>query len=396
MTLLALVLPVALAADSCPERTVWPGVEWTRTGPPTAASVDALDAYLFPPRNDQTREGIRTDGIVIVRGGELVYERYGADWTATSPHLLWSAAKSFTNALVGIAQQRGSLDINHSICDYVESPNPALCNAKVVDFLEFASGIGWRETYENEPPTASSVLAMLWGEGRGDAARFVLSHGVRDAPGTSWEYSSGDTNVLAAIAGKALTPDNGELYPWAVLFEPIGITRATWERDGVGTYIGSSYVYMPPQDMARFGYLLLNDGCWEDRRLLPPGWVADSTQVNDPIRQKAIGRGPGESQGRQFWLNQPVPEQGDKARRWPDVPATAYAAMGHWKQSIWVLPEQDLVIAYTADTRDGSMDYNTMIPLAIAVANSAPKVVPPPVRADGDTPSPPVGTEAAQ
>lgn len=387
---LLLALP-ALAA--CPAEDVWPSSTWAPGPVPDAAAVAALEAYLFPQRDDEARTGVRTDGIVIVQSGHLVYERYGADWTPEMPHLLWSASKSFTNALIGIAQREGRLDIHDSICDHVEATNPDLCAATVRDFLEFSSGIAWRETYENEPPTASSVLAMLWGEGRGDAAELVLRHGLRDAPGTSWEYSSGDTNVLSKIAGKALAPEHGDHFPWAVLFDPIGIQTATWERDAAGTYIGSSYLYMPPRDMARFGYLLLQDGCWQGERILPEGWVAASTEVSAPIRNKALSRSPGDTQGRQFWLNQPVLELGDTQPPWPHVPTSAYAAMGHWKQSIWVLPEQDLVIAYTADNRDGSFSYDTMIPLAMAVAASAQP--PPPPAPDPDpTPAVPSPEEA--
>lgn len=387
--LFAAVLPV-LAADDCPSGAPTPAARWDQSPAPAAAAVAALEAYAFPPRDDETREGVRTDGIVIVQHGRLVYERYGGDWTAEMPHLLWSASKSFTNALIGIAVREGRVRLDDSICDHVSAPNPDLCAATVRDFLEFASGIAWRETYENEPPTASSVLAMLWGEGRADTAELVLRHGLRDAPGTSWEYSSGDTNVLAKIAGGALAPAHGEHFPWALLFEPLGITSATWERDGAGTYIGSSYVYLTPRDMARFGQLLLHDGCWDGARILPAGWVADSTRVSAPIRSKALGRGPQSTQGRQFWLNQPVLEQGDSQPPWPHVPVTAFAAMGHWKQSIWVLPEQDLVIAYTADNRSPGFDYDTLIPLAMAVAETVPAPLPPPPpgeqRPDGDMP----------
>lgn len=383
--MIALLWSLAVAAaGTCPDHPT-PGADWSERSGADPAAVAALDGYAFPPRVEETREGVRTDGLVVIQGGAIVHERYAEGWGPTQPHLIWSATKTFTNALIGIAVRDGLLDVEDSICKHIDSPNPEHCDATIADFLEMSSGIAWRETYEGQPPTASSVLAMLWGEGRTSTASFVLSHGRRDAPGNTWEYSSGDTNVLAAIAGKVLAPTHGEHFPWPLLFEPLGIEHAVWERDLAGTYIGSSYLYMPPRDMARFGLLWLHDGCWGGERLLPEGWVAASTEVTAGTRKAPIGLGDGGLvQGRQVWLNQPVPEQG-RDKGLPDVPASMFAATGHWGQYIFVFPEHDTVVAYTGDNRDGSFDMNELLKLALEVADSATEPAPDPTP-DGDAP----------
>lgn len=374
-----LLLLISAAHATCPTTLdAWPSDTGWDTQLVAGDPVDRLTELSFPPRDDVTRVGVRTDSLLVFRHGTLVYEQYGGSYTAQTPHLLWSATKSFTNALVGIAVREGSLQIADSICDHIDVGNPDTCAIRVVDLLEFSSGLAWRETYEGESPTASSVLAMLYGEGQADMARFVTSHELRDAPGTTYQYSSGDTNVLAAIAAAALVPTYGERFPWTALFDPIGITSATWERDGAGTYVGSSYLYMTPRDMGRFGHLLLHDGCWQDERILPQGWVHDSTQVSPGQQGQVFERGPGETQGRQFWLNQGVAEHGETQGRWPDVPDDAFAAMGHWKQSIWVIPSRDTVVVRTGDDRDGTLDYNQVIPLALQVADLHPSPIPPP------------------
>jgi len=362
--------------DACGAAT-FPGESWAVH--PAAAEVadsdaaDALAAFLFPPDldwGDKERRGTRTDGVVVIYQGQLLWERYDHGYDADTRHLAWSATKSFTNALAGVAVRDGLLSVDDGICDHLDGLPEASCAVTVGDLLSFGSGFDWLETYEGYSPRASSVLAMLYGEGHADMARFTASHPLRDAPGTTYMYSSGDTNVVAAVLGEVLSPRYGERYPWPALLDPIGM-QATWERDAAGTFVGSSYLYATPRHLARFGQLLLHDGCWDGQRILPEGWVDWSTEVNEGIQTKALHRGPGDVQGRQFWLNRPVPEAGQDEPPWPNVPEDLFAARGHWKQSINVYPSHDLVVVRTGDDRDGAFSYDTFLSLALALAEEA-------------------------
>lgn len=372
LVLVGLPIAEAAAADpSCPAGATpgeaWDRAPWTATAP--------LDAYLFPPgqdRADKARAGIRTDGVVVLSEGRIVYERYGADYTAETRHLAWSVSKSVMGALIGVAVGEGKVALTDSICKFRPDFPASSCAVTVQHLLEFSSGFDWVEGYEGTALTESSVLAMLYGEGKGDMAAFVAAHPLRDPPGTSWAYSSGDTNVLSAVAGAALSPAHGERYPWALLFDPLGLRSATWERDGRGTYVGSSYLYATPQDLARFGLLLLRDGCWGGDRLLPEGWVTASTAVNGPIRQKPLHRDEGDVQGRQLWLNRAVPEIGQTSLPWPHAPEGAFAALGHWAQSITVIPSHDLVVVRTGDDRDGSFSLDELLRLVLEARGRQP------------------------
>lgn len=370
-----MVLPilVSLAAADCPPRAA-PTPEWpdrsTEVAVARPAQVAALDAFLFPPgldREDPDRAGIRTDGVVIVHQGAVVYERYGGGYGPTTPHLAWSVNKSLVNNWIGVAVQEGRLSLEDSICQHLGDLPPAACAVRVKDLLEFSSGFDWRETYEGESPTTSSVLAMLYGEGRGGMTAFVTAHPPRSAPGTTWMYSSGDTQVLAAVARRVLEPAHGEHFPWTALFDRLGVSSATWERDPRGDYIGSSYLYATPRDYARMGLLWLDDGCWAGERVLPEGWMAASTAVNGPIRRASVGRADGDIQGWHYWLNRRIPEVGQASLPWPDAPEGTYAAMGHWKQSITVVPSADLVVVRTGDDRDGTYPHNETLRLALAL-----------------------------
>ncbi|MCB9780509.1 MAG: serine hydrolase [Alphaproteobacteria bacterium] len=368
---LLLLLPALACPDDRSPDGPWPD-DHAAVARDHADRVAALDAVFFPDVDwdDPDRAGVRTDGAVVIHRGRVVYERYRDPWGPGDRHLTWSVSKTVANTLTGIAVHEGRLSIDDSVCAHVQAPDAA-CAIRVVDLLEMSSGLDWKETYEHDPPTTSSVLAMLYGQGRDDMAAFVLGHPLRDAPGSTWMYSSGDTNALSAVVGAVMVPAHGERFPWAVLFDRLGMTTSTFERDGVGTYVGSSYWYASARDMGRLGQLWLQDGCWAGQRLLPEGWVHDSTRVTRGARERPLGSAPGDPvQGRLVWLNQPVPEQGHMHPAWPAAPPDTFAALGHWGQSIIVVPEHDLVVVRIADQRDDSFDRDGSLAAAIALAES--------------------------
>jgi CubicO group peptidase (beta-lactamase class C family) len=379
----ALLTGSPAAAAPCPVPARWPVPDWPsraqEVAQTRAAAIQALEQYAFTlTGTDAERKGVRTDGVVVVHRGEVVYERYARGFTAAKRHLSWSVTKSFTGALVGRAVGAGALRLDTSICEHLSLPAGAEnCAITVQNLLEMASGLDWAEVYENRSNQASSVLAMLYGEGRKDMAAFVASHPRRAAPGTLFSYSTGESTLLSAVVAEAVVKAGlatREDFPWTLLLDRIGLQNATWERDAKGHLVGGSYLYATPRDLARFGYLYLQDGCWQGagpgsapERLLPEDWVARSSSVNGAFRQGTLDAGADDVYGWQFWLNRAVPETGRPSLPWPDVPGDAYAARGHWGQSVTIIPSLDLVVVRTADDRDGSFDFNRFLSLAIAL-----------------------------
>ena len=337
---------------------VWPTQGWQENkADPQLPTLQALANYLFP--SDASREtpiGVQTDGMIIVHGGKIVYERYREPYHVDKLHLSWSIAKSFLNALVGIAVKNGVLDIEDPVNDFVPVNVSDLPPIKLVNLLQMSSGIDWQETYENDP-YGSNVIAMLFGSGRQDMGAYVAKVNQKYLPGSHWYYSSGDTNLLSKVLKVALGAKY-EDYPWDVLFTPLGMGGVVFEQDGAGTFIGSSYMYATPRDYARFGFLFLHNGVWEGKQMLPENWVAFSTSL-------ASGLGPHSeidfgNYGAQWWLN-----KGDKNKglevAWSNAPEDMYGAFGHWGQSIVIIPSLDLVAVRTANDRDKTFDMNTYL-----------------------------------
>jgi CubicO group peptidase (beta-lactamase class C family) len=339
----------------------WPGEQWSSAPVGQSPAVRALEDYAFPARDDATRKGIRTDALLVIRDGQLVYERYAAATTANTAHLTWSVSKSVMASVLGVAFGEGRFQLGDSVSTFYP-PFKAHPDIRVQDLLHWASGLDWQEDYEYAPLN-SSVVAMLYTRGHGDMARFTAGHGVASAPGAVYRYSSGDSNVLSAalkgMVGDKAYPD----YPWTALFEPLGIRSAVWETDGSGIFVGSSYAYMSARDLARIGLLMQRGGRWQDKQLLPKAWIDFSLTPfahNQSVSENEVPGG-------QWWLNRlPDGASGTSKRPWPDAPPDAFAALGHWGQALYVVPSANLVIVRYADDRDERYDHDQLLKRALA------------------------------
>ena len=373
--LLTATLATPALAAPCPTRASWPTESFPDDSATTksarATEVSALEAYAFPVPLQGTEtdrsgaKGRRTDALLIIKGGKVIYERYDRSWTPTLRHEAWSVSKSVTEALVGIAVRKGALALTDSVCTHLPLDRKESCSVTVQNLLEFGSGFDWREGYENGNNQTSSVLAMLYGQGRHDMAQFVGSHRLRAAPGTAYRYSTGESTLLAAVVDEALVPKLGQDYPWTELFDKVGMKSAVFERDAKGHLIGGARFFANARDYARFGYLYLNDGCWNTERILPENWVAETLRVGVPFQTTPQSGG---TEGRQWWVNTGLPDMGIPTP-WPDAPADTYAAIGHWGQYVAVIPSLDTVAVRLGDTRESAaFDENIFFKLVAAVA----------------------------
>lgn len=215
---LALVFALpALAED-------WPDTDWPRAQQPAGPALEAFERYAFGRRDDVRRKGIRTDAVVVIRDGRLVYERYAGPSRAETPHLTWSVSKSLLATLLGVAEGEGRFQLDDPVARYYP-PFARHPEVTLRHLLNWSSGLDWQD-YEFAP-LKSSVVAMLYTRGRDDMAGFVAETPQARPPGRRFRYSSGDSNVLAAALHGMLGADYAE-YPWRALFEPLGIRSAVW------------------------------------------------------------------------------------------------------------------------------------------------------------------------
>jgi len=356
-TLLGLWLGFSITNAAALGQERWPAPDWLLAPDSNSAAWDEVQAYAFAPRNEHTREGVRTDALLVIKDGRIVYEHYAPPSSAATPHLTWSISKSVLATVLGVARREGRFALDAPAARYYPAMQ-AHPDVRLEDLLHWASGLAWQEDYEYAP-LKSSVVAMLYTRGHSDMAAYTAARPAAVGPGQRFLYSSGDSNVLAAALRGMVGEQGYGDYPWQALFIPLGIESAAWERDASGTLVGSSYLYMSARDLARIGLLMLRDGRWQSQQVLHRDWVAFNRRLFPQAKAS-----PGEANpGGHWWLNQPLPGSG---RPWPDAPADTFAALGHWGQGLYVVPQEQLVIVRYADDRDGQFQHNELLKRVLA------------------------------
>jgi CubicO group peptidase (beta-lactamase class C family) len=129
-------------------------------------------------------------------------------------------------------------------------------------------------------------------------------------------------------------------WPREALFGPLEMRSALVETDALGMPVGSSFMWASPHDWARFGQFLLQDGVWNGRRLLPPGWVRTMTTLTPHSGEHGYGA--------HVWLRLPEAWRGAGDA---GLPADAFHLTGHEGQLISVVPSRQLVVVRLGLTR---------------------------------------------
>ena len=285
-------------------------------------------------------------GLAIRHQGALVEERYGPTATADSSLISWSMAKSVTHAMVGLLVGDGLLDL--------ETPAPVpewasddRSSITLQHLLSMTSGLEFVEDYEDD--NVSHVIEMLFGSGQADVAGYAAGFPLVHEPGTVFNYSSGTTNIVSAICGRAISA-NGLAASTAAflderLFGPLEMSSASIRCDDAGTFIGSSFVYATARDFTRFGQLYLDGGKLPDgSSLLPNRWVDHArTPVTTPIDE-------GHWYGAHWWLwdDRYQPHADGSTLELGDI--NGFGAHGYEGQYTLVVPDRDLVIVRLGKT----------------------------------------------
>lgn len=269
-----------------------------------------------------------TRAVVILYNGKLIAEQYAAGFDKHTVMTGWSVAKSLTAAMIGILVKEGKLHID-SPAPVPEWKNTEKAKITLRHLLQQTTGLAFIEDYTKP----SEVTNMLFK--KGDMAAFTAKLPLKHEPGTVFNYSSGNTNILSRIIRHTVGEDAYADFPFRSLFHQLGMYSVVLEPDASGTYVGSSYSYATARDFARFGLLYYNNGIWNREQLLPADWVKQSIQPSTADQQKHYGF--------QFWLNGFHEDDAGK-RLYPDVPADMFSADGYGGQNIYIIPSKKLVV----------------------------------------------------
>ncbi|HEX8662633.1 MAG TPA: serine hydrolase [Beijerinckiaceae bacterium] len=303
--------------------------------------------------------------VLVARHGRLVFEHYaaGEDERWGRPlgrvehgpddlHDQRSVSKSVTALLAGIAVGRGLLPgIDGPVMDffpeYADLRTPERGRILVRHLLTMSPGLAWEEEQRpyGDPLNSAALMARS-----PEPYRFVLEQPVVAPPGAQYNYNSGATALLGKIVSKAVNAPLEE-FARTALFEPLGITALEWGRLRNGDVGAAWGLRLRPRDMAKIGQLVLNEGVWNGRQVVPAAWVREMTVP------RITGQGTF-LYGYQWWLGRSFAN--GRELRWA-------AAVGLGGQRIYVVPDLKLVAVVTA----GLYASRTQMSATLAVLNQA-------------------------
>jgi CubicO group peptidase (beta-lactamase class C family) len=299
----------------------WPTGDRDATAELPAAEKAAVDRVVAAAFDGKTYGGI-TWGVIVVKDGKIVAERYDPAFGPHVGHQTHSAAKSFASSMVAIATKKYGLDIRRpGALKEWRKPGDPRGRITVEHMLHMSSGLYGEG--------GGSPQSDIYYQGATVEGRAVTNH-LDSVPGTRFLYNPPDTMLLMRAVRQAVNNDKRYLaYPFQELFWKIGMTRTVTSSDWNGDFLMSGQTYSTARDFARFGLFYLADGVWNGERILPEGWakyVATPGPVQPP--------GTGARYGAQFWL------YGGQA----GLPADAYSPNGGQGQYAMIVPSRNIVV----------------------------------------------------
>lgn len=257
-------------------------------------------------------------GLLVIKNGHIVYERYGLGNTEDTLWCSFSVAKSVTSLLVGAAIKDGYINnVDEKVTDYLPRlRGSSYEQSSIRNILQMASGVKWNEDYAD--PKAD-INMMPW-DARGLYKYLAIKPRIHP-PGKVFKYNSAETNLVGTLLRSAIG-NNLSTYLSDKIWKPFGMEHeANWELGlpGGGETSGSS-ISASLRDFGRIGMFTLANGRLADgTSILTDNWIQDS--ITPSIAKKNYGY--------LWWLDSPV----------------SYEAMGIFGQAIIVYPKEDVVIA---------------------------------------------------
>jgi CubicO group peptidase (beta-lactamase class C family) len=334
------------------------GPDWLTISPSEAGFTSDLEALLETAITENRVWNLH--GVVVVRNGRLVFERYfeGNDnarghplgnvaFTADSPHDLRSVSKSIIGLLYGMALADGKVPppdapLFASFPEYADlAADPARNRWTIGNLLTMTMGTDWDEVSVPYTDSTNSETAMDLAP---DRYRFVLGQPVVTEPGKRWMYNGGATALLARIIANGISATL-DAFAHETLFDRLGVGPTEWLTDHSGAPIAASGLRMTPRGLARIGSMMLESGMWGGRRVVPAQWIERSTSpMVDADEIHSYGY---------LWYSGRFAFTASTGPRWDRSRLERFwGAIGNGGQRLYVLPGLDLAVAITAGNYD--------------------------------------------
>ncbi len=277
-------------------------------------------------RVDAFFEEQRAASLVILQNGQVRLERYGLGFAADKRWTSFSVAKSLTSSLVGAALADGSIEsLDDPISKYIEGLAGSAYDDVTVDhLLTMTSGVDWNEDYSDPNSDVALFINEKPADGMPAIVRYLARLPRAHPPGTVWNYSTGETNLVGVLISEATGKPLAE-YLSEKIWKPFGMEQdASWMLAEDGREIAGCCVQATTLDFARVGQFILEGGKAGGAEVMAPGYLEAATEPHAPT-----GRPGQRGYGYQWWL----------------LDNGAILATGIFGQGIFIDPARQLVIA---------------------------------------------------
>ncbi|MCG3189067.1 MAG: hypothetical protein LKCHEGNO_01310 [Burkholderiaceae bacterium] len=262
------------------------------------AGEQSLDVADFMRRN-------HVAGLLVLRQGQIVLERYGLGLRAADRWSTMSTVKSMTAMLVGAAVNDGAISsLDDSVVRYLPTlRGSAYDDVTVRHLLTMSSGTRWVENYSDPQSDVNRYSKSLANKVPGGVLQMMRLLPRDHEPGEVFHYNTGDTYLLGALVCAA-TKKSLAVYMSEKIWRPCGMefdAFYTLESEG-GQEIGGSRAGMALRDFARFGEFVLKDGVIDGIRVLPEGWVDTASQSHYAVVEPQFRRYGVSGYGYSWWI----------------------------------------------------------------------------------------------
>ncbi|MBW8714712.1 MAG: serine hydrolase [Variovorax paradoxus] len=273
----------------------------------------------------------RVAGLLILKDGKIVHETYQYGNTQRTRWMSMSVAKSITSTLIGAAVKDGYIaSIDDQVTKYVRRlVGSAYDGATVRNVMMMASGAQWNETYTNPNSDRRQLLEAQISQKPGSAMDLMSKLPRAAAPGSVYNYSTGETQVAGEIVYNAVKKPLAQ-YLSEKIWSKAGMeAQANWWLDSPnGVEIGGSGISATLRDYGRFGLFVMNDGVAAGQQVVPVGWVTEAGTPKVPTGGNSINYG-------YLWW---IPPSG------PSAADGAFYANGIMGQQIYINRKEKVVI----------------------------------------------------
>lgn len=290
-------------------------------------------AMTLPDGADQWITDRAVTSLVVLHGGEIVFEDYFLGTTQQDRRISWSISKSYLSALFGVLLSEGAIA---SLDDPVTNYAPALKGsayegASILNVMNMASGVKFDEDYLDYDSDINKMGRVLALGGGLDEFSAAISDTIAP-PGERWKYVSIDTHVLSMVIRGATGRNIPDLLSEKII-APLGQEQdGTYITDGDGVAFVLGGLNLRTRDYARFGQMILQNGMYQGQQVVPADWIAASTVATAPTEPGKIGY------GYQWWI--PVGAHPGE-----------FLGRGVYGQYLYIDQANDLVIVTTAADR---------------------------------------------